>query len=364
MAKGCQSMKDFQFEDHIGLWKNELADFMPDHFFDTHEHISPESLVGPMEEARKRSALTTYIGMEWEELLQLYQDMYPGKEPRYVVGFGFVIHELDVRKANSYVLQKAKNGPRLLPLLLATPRDPDALHIGFAEAQQMGIKVYGVKPYFDFADKPGHFTAMDVELEDFLTTDMLEFCHKHSMVLILHTCDIGMGSAKLRGKIQHILDTYTNIKLILAHMGRFYVKEEFFDFLESDFLEKNKDKPFWFDVSSVTEEEVFRRALAREDMLPRLLFAADHPFGLIPGIEMYSPTMGGIFLTRDEYPWSDPVQLEQFAQERQQLTYNNYHCIKALKDAMLASIPDPEKLQEAKEAIFYRNACQVFGITE
>ena len=357
-------MKEFRFEDHVGMWKKELADFMPDRFFDTHEHISPESMVGQMDEERKRSALTTYIGMEWEELLQLYADMYPGKDPRYVVGFGFVIHELDVRKANSYVLHKAKNDPRLLPMLLATPRDPNALHIGYEEAQKLGVKVYGIKPYFDFADKPGHFTARDVELEDFVTTDMLEFCNRHSMVLILHTCDIGMGSPALREKIQNILDTYPNLKLILAHMGRFYVKEEFFDFLNSGFLEKNKDKPFWFDVSSVTEEEVFMRALAREDMIPRLLFAADHPFGLIPGIEMYSESMGGIFLTRDEYPWSDGKMLEQFEEERKQLTYNNYHCLKALKDALHANISDPEKLHNAKEDIFYRNACRVFQVAE
>jgi len=364
MSRGCQSMKDFRYEDHVGMWKNELADFVPDCFFDAHEHISPESLVGPMDEERKRSALTTYIGMEWEELLQLYADMYPGKEPRYVVGFGFVIHELDVRKANSYVLNKAKNDSRLLPMLLATPRDPEALQIGYEEAQKMGVTVYGVKPYFDFADKPGHFTAMDVELEEFVTTDMLEFCNQHKMVLILHTCDIGMGSPALREKVQSILDTYPNLKLILAHMGRFYDKNQFFDFLESGFFEKNKDKDFWFDVSSVTEEEVFMRALAREDMIPRLLFAADHPFGLIPGIEMYSETMGGIFLTRDEYPWSDPKMLEQFKEERKELTYNNYHCLQSLKNALYANITDPEKLIEVKKDIFYRNACKVFGIRE
>ena len=364
MAKGCQSMKEFRYEDHVGMWKNELADFMPERFFDTHEHISPESLVGPMDEERRRSALTTYTGMEWEELLQVYADMYPGKEPRYVVGFGFVIHELDVRRANTYVLQKAKQDGRLLPMLLATPRDPDALHAGYAEAQRLGVRVYGVKPYFDFADKPGHFTAMDVELEDFVTPDMLEFCDRHGMVLILHTCDIGMGSPALRDKVQRILDTYPNLRLILAHMGRFYVKEQFFDFLNSGFLEKNRDRQFWFDVSSVTDEDVFMRALAREDMIPRLLFAADHPFGLIPGIEMYSETMGGIFLTRDEYPWSDPKMLEQFSEERKRLTYNNYHCLKSLKNALYANISDPEKRREAKKDIFYRNACRVFQVAE
>jgi predicted TIM-barrel fold metal-dependent hydrolase len=159
-----------------------------------------------------------------------------------------------------------------------------------------------------------------------------------------------------------ILKKYPDLKLILAHMGRFYVKEEFFDFLDSDFLEKNKDKPFWFDVSSVTEPEVFMRTMAREDLRPRLLFAADHPFGLIPGVEMYSETMGGIFLTRDEYPWSDPKQLEQFAEEIKHFTYNNYHCLKSLKDAVMHYIPDAAERKEFLENMFYYNACKVFGV--
>lgn len=362
MGAGCRSMKDFQYVDHIGLWKDELKDFMPDRFFDVHEHIGLESFVGPMDEERARCALTTYNGMEWEELLQIYKDMYSGKEPRYVCAFGFVVHELNVRKANSYVLQKAKEDSRLLPLLLYTPRDPEAIYVGYEEAKRLGVKVYGVKPYFDFADKPGHFTARDVELEDFVTKDMLEFCNEHSMVFILHTCDIGLGSPALREKIQYILDTYTNIKLILAHMGRFYVKEEFFAFLESDFLQKNKDKQFWFDVSSVTEEEVFARAFAREDLYPRMLYAADHPYGLILGVERYSETMGAIFLTRDEYPWSDPKMLKEFEEERKELTYNNYHCLKALKDAIKKNFPDDEIAKPIIENLFYNNACKVFGV--
>lgn len=361
MANGCRNMKEFQFEDHIGLWKEELADFMPDRFFDVHEHIGPESVVGPMDEERTRAALTNFTFMEWEDLLRVYASMYPGKELMYAVAFAFPIHEVDVRAANTYVLQKAKEDSRILPLLLATPRDPGALQAGIAEAAAMGVPVYGVKPYFDLADKPGHFTARDVELEEFVTPDMLEYCNRESLVLVLHTCDIGMGSPALREKIQHILDTYPNLKLILAHMGRFYQKEEFFDFLDSDFLEKNRDKPFWFDISSVTDPDVFMRIFAREDLYPRLMFAADHPFGLVPGVEMYSETMGGIFLTRDEYPWSDPVMLEQFAEERKNLTFNNYHCLKAVKDAMYANISDPEKLEAVKKALFYGTACQVFG---
>ncbi len=364
MSAGCRSMKTFEFCDHIGLWERELRDFMPDRFFDVHAHIGKESSIAPLDDVRSLATLTTYTGNEWEELLSLYNNMYPGKEAKYTCGFGFVIHENDVRKANSYILEKAKEDGRLLPLLLYSPRDKMALADGYNEAKRLGVKVYGVKPFFDLADKPGHFSANDVELEEFVTPDMLEFCNEHNMILMLHTCDIGLASPSLRTKIQHILDTYTNIKLILAHLGRFYVKEQFFEFLDTDFLEKNRDKAFWFDVSSVAEPEVLNRAFARRDLYPRLLFGTDHPFGLITGVEKFSEKMGPIYLSRDVYPWSDLAVLEEFEEERKQLTYNNYHCIKGVKDAINKNFPDERQAREVAENVFYKNACKLFGVEE
>lgn len=353
-------MKNFRYEDHIGLWENELKDFMPSRFFDVHGHIGMEDFVSEIDEERKLSALMTYTGMEWEELLGVYRDMYSGKEVRYVCGFGFVIREVDVEKANSYIIRKAKEDKRLLPFLIHTPRNPQALISGYEEAKKMGVKIYGVKPYYEFAKKSGNFGPMDVELEEFVTPDMLKFCDENGLVLMLHTCDIGMGSPKLREKVQNILDTYKNIKLILAHMGRFFVKEEFFAFLDSGFLEKNKNRDFWFDVSSVTDKEVLERSFAREDLYPRMLFGCDHPFGLIVGVE----SSDGLYLTRDEYFWSDKECLEKFREERKKLTYNNYHCLKSLKDAIKKNFADEKKQREVAENLFYKNACKLFGVKE
>lgn len=363
MELGCRSTKEFRYRDHIGLWREELVDFMPERFFDAHVHIGPPSVVGPMDEARAGSALTNFTFLEWDNLLRIYRDMFGGREPRYIAGFGFVIREIDVRRANSYVLHKAKQDKHLLPLLLASPRDPDALMVGYEESLALGVHVYGVKPYYEFADKPGDLTAMDVELEEFVTDDMLQFCQEKQLVLLLHTCDIGMGSVRLREKVQRIWDRFPRLKLILAHLGRFYDKSQYFDFLESDFWDKNHSQSFWLDISSVTDPDVFLRTIARTDLHARLIYGTDMPFGLIPGIEMYSETMGGIFLTRDIYPWSDPVMLEQHAALAQQMTYNDYHCLKSLKDAVMTYLPDPEQRKNFLDNLFYFNACRAFDVT-
>ena len=364
MAKGCRDIKEFKYEDHVGLWANELKDFMPDMFFDTHEHISPESIIKDMSEERLRVALNTYNCMEWEDLLKIYSDLYSGKTLKYATCFGFVCREIDVRAANSYVLHKAKEDSRILPLLLAAPCDPGALKAGIEEAKELGVKVYGVKPYFEFAKRDGMFNARDVELEDFVPTEALEFCNDNHLVLILHTCGIGMGDPKLRDKIENWLNVYPNMKLILAHMGRFYKPAEFTEFVNSDFMERNRDKQFWFDISSVTDPGVYDEIVSHKDFLDRIMFAADHPYGLFLGVEMYSETMGGIFLTReDDYPWADKEMLAKFVEERKGLTYNNYHALKSLKDSIEKYIPENER-EALKKEIFLSRACRVFEVAE
>ena len=54
--------------------------------------------------------------------------------------------------------------------------------------------------------------------------------------------------------------------------------------------------------------------------------------------------------------------LEQFAEEAKGMTYNNYHCLKALKDAVMHYIPDEAERKEFLDNMFYYNACEVFGV--
>ena len=54
--------------------------------------------------------------------------------------------------------------------------------------------------------------------------------------------------------------------------------------------------------------------------------------------------------------------LEEFAEEAKGMTYNNYHCLKALKDAVMHHIPDEAERKEFLENMFYYNACRVFGV--
>jgi hypothetical protein len=117
----------------------------------------------------------------------------------------------------------------------------------------------------------------------------------------------------------------------------------------------------YLEMSSASCSEVYDRVLKCEELHSRLLFGSDLPFGTITGVERWSPTHGAIFLARDNYAWSDPAMNAEFARERAGLTYNTYHCIKALKDALTRKGFDAVRTGRIKEDVFCGNALRLLG---
>jgi hypothetical protein len=67
-------------------------------------------------------------------------------------------------------------------------------------------------------------------------------------------------------------------------------------------------------------------------------------------VEEWSDTAGAIFRTRDKYTWSEDGSFGHMA-----LTYNTYHVIKALKDAMDSLKLSKEENDSLKNDIFLNN---------
>ncbi len=352
----------FSYEDHIGLWKEELATFFPDSFIDIHSHIGTDAVMGPLERDRPQSPLADLPSQEWEELLRIYGEIYPGKHLDYAVAFPFVLREVHVKEANSYVLRKAREDSRVLPVLLASARQPHLLEESWQEAQAMGQRVYGVKPYLELADRPDSWNVMNVSLPEFVREEFLDFCEAHDLPLMLHTSGGGVGDPAIRTQLEAILDNHPRLRLILAHMGRFYNREDFFAFLDTGFMTRYADRGIWFDLSIAADTDVFARMIAEKDLRKRLLFGGDFPFGLIPGADVHVEGVGGLFLTRELYAWSDVPLQERFAAERKRITYNTYHTLKTLKDAVEREIPDPAERAAFLADLFQNNARTLLGI--
>ncbi|NUQ62142.1 MAG: amidohydrolase family protein [Pirellulales bacterium] len=320
------------YVDHVGLWAKELREWLPDMIFDAHVHVGPPEVMGRLGDERKKLALSTFTSLTWEELQAWHAQLFLGKRVAGLIGFPFPLREVDQDAANRYIIRLMKTVPGFHGFLLAHPTDVGRSLAAFDAAVREGVRFSGVKPYFDLLGK-GVFEST---MPEFIPEGLLEFMNRQRLVLMLHTSGRGVGEAATQEYLRRVLDRYPDLRIVLAHMGRY------------------------LETSSATLVEVYRRALEHHGVHRRLVFGTDLPFGLITGVEAWSDTHGAIFVTRDIYSWSDPT-LTSDAVDPTQLTYNTYHVVKAIKDAVETMGLSAAEAESLKESIFYGNAASLFG---
>ncbi|MCK9265645.1 amidohydrolase [bacterium] len=337
-----------RYQDHIGLWENELREWVPEKIFDAHTHIGPVGIMKKISPERAEKPLCFFTSFTIEELLFAYKNLYNGKKILNICAFGFPLMEVDIDAANRYVGDLLAVNNNIYGFLLTDPFNIDKTVDQFYYMKDSGILFSGIKPYFDFLGKPN----IQTRTEEFVPTSLLEFMNKEKLVLMLHTSGEGMCEETNQKFIKNLTKNFPQIKVILAHMGRYVYPEQFFKFMDSGISELEQ---VFFDVSCAAVHSVYAKAFADKMMRKKLLFASDFPFGLITGIDKE-----WTFITRDDYIWSDPAIQAQFAQERSMLTYNTYHVIKAIKDNIESLSLSKEETLQLKEDIFFENALRVF----
>jgi hypothetical protein len=131
-------------------------------------------------------------------------------------------------------------------------------------------------------------------------------------------------------------------------MGRHLSVADFEEFMKSEL----PDIPsVYLEMSSSSQVEIYRMVLETPKLHGRLLFGSDIPFGLITGMEQWSPTAGAIFRTRDRYTWS-----ESGSYGYMDLTYNTYHVLKTFKDALESMSISQEDKAKLKNDVMLKNA--------
>lgn len=341
------------YADHVGLWADELMEWVPDVVFDAHVHLGPPEVMGAVSPQRMQVALTTFTSLTWEKLREVYGQLYRGKRVAGLIAFGFPLREVDIEAANRYIIGLMRDQPGLKGFVLAHPTDPGPTRAAFDEALDQGVRFSGVKPYFDFLGKDVFETTMP----EFIPEALLEFINRERLILMLHTSGSGMGETGNQDYLRSVMERFPRIRIVLAHMGRYLQPGQFYSFRDSGLL----DYPMlYLEMSSASVAEVYATVLSEPKMHNRILFGSDLPFGLITGVEAWSETHGAIFVSRDRYPWSDPTLQESTPLSPNRLTYNTYHTIKALKDALQSMPFPPDQVEAIKEGVFFGNASALF----
>ena len=342
-------------EDHVGLWRDELSEWLPDELFDAHVHIGPPDIVGPITPERQRQALSTFMSMRWETLAAVYRELYSGKSIRGLIAFPFPQREVDLERANAYLTELMMCEPRVTGFMLSHPTDTAVTSADYQRARDAGVRFSGVKPYADRLGK----SNFDATMPEFIPDDLLAFMEEQRLIMMLHTSGLGVGEDACRDYLRSVCRCYPEVKIILAHMGRYTHPSQFTTFMDTSLLD---DCPsLYLEMSSVTCADVYEQVLRKPTLRKRMLFGADLPFGLITGVERWSDTHGAVFLTRDSYSWSDARMNAEFAEERKQLTHNTYHVIKAFKDALERLEVNDTEADSIKQDVFCRNAIAMLG---
>ena len=330
--------------DHLGLWENELKDWMPQTVFDAHIHLGrKEFMLKDFSSLRLETALSSFGHMTIEELDDIYQRLFSGKNVVGMFAFPFPQFEIDNNNSNLYIIELMQRDSRVRGLLRSNPTDISADIKIFSTAESRGVRFHGVKPYFDLLGKSNYET----QLKEILPDRLLSFMNSEKLILMLHTTGMGIADKGILEGLSRIVDKYSNIKIILAHMGRYLNIKDFGPFMDSDLCTCEN---IFFDISFASEKSIYDVVLSDVRLRKRLLFASDNPFGLILGGEFFKSDGMTELMTRNKYTWSEDKNYGY------NMTWNTYHCLKALKDALDEAEKNFLKKESIKNDIFLNNA--------
>ncbi len=338
---------EINYQDHPGLWKNELEQWMPENVFDAHIHLGRrEFMTKDFSADRLKIALSSFGHMTIEELDDIYAELYPGKNIVGMFAFPFPFLEIDPDAANSYIIKLMKQDRRVKGFIMPHPASISDVMKTFDAAEKEGVRYSGVKPYFDLLGK----CRADTKLHEILPEKLLSFMNSEELLLTLHSTDGGIGDENIINSLARIVERFPNIKIILAHMGIYLKERDFESFMKSALPDSEN---IFLDTSFASEKSVYDAALSHAGIRKRLLFASDNPFGLMTGGEFFTETGDAILMTRDKYTWSGDDSYGY------NMTHNTYHCLKALKDAIEDIEKDLSKRKVIKNDIFMNNALSI-----
>ena len=261
------------------VYEEELAPFLPEHVVDAHAHLWTKE----QDHHHKAKGCVTWTQLVAEEcmledLQQTYRDLFPNQCVKPVVmGYPMV----DLAETNAYAQScAAKAG---LPVLYCTHSSQPAEEV---EREVLAGGFCGLKPYQ--CNAPSYIPDSEVRIFDFLPPEHLELANRHSWTVMLHISRPGRLRDPLNiAQLMQIEERWPNIKLIVAHVGRAYSRED----LGDAFQTLRQTKNMMFDFTANTLDLAMEQCI--EAVGPgRVMFGSDLP---ITKMRMYRVTENGFY---------------------------------------------------------------------
>lgn len=261
------------------VYEKEFADFLPDKIIDLHTHIWKNAF-RPQGQSNGGSTWTELVADEMtaENLIYAYKMLFPRQQVTPLV-FGGVSH--DVGQCNDYVREKAAEYG--FPTLLRTSYDMTAEEVT-AEVKRGGF--LGLKPYL--TNCPPYLPVSEIRIYDYLPQSHLETADRNGWIVMLHI----PRAKRLRdavniAQLMEIEKNYPNVKLVVAHIGRAYSREDIGDAFD---VLRNTERMLFDFTANLCDDAI--KACIDAVGTKRLMFGSDLPIAIM---RMYRITENGLY---------------------------------------------------------------------
>ena len=330
------------------IYEEELRDFLPEKIFDVHCHIALQEHKKPAALApgeKKRTVTWPSLVAKQnsiEDLQETYELFFPGKQCKALV-FSDAGHGVEI---NNYVSDASRRSG--FPALYYSHPQQSAEEI---EERIREGGFLGLKSYLDLS--PKYLPEAEIRIFDFFPKHQLAKLNEMGAICMLHIPR--HGRLKDQVNIQQILEIkreFPMVKLIIAHIGRAYTKEDVGNAFE--YLTQAPDLMYDFCANcceyAITE-------LIRNVGVKHVMFGLDLP---ILRMRTHRIEENGTYINLVPPglygdPSQDPHLREVSAEEAEKITFFAYEELLALKRAAKTLNLSKEDIED----IMYNNAANL-----
>ncbi len=204
------------------VYREELADFLPDKIFDIHAHVWLDQNIDPAEnEPPEKKRVVTWPSLvakddPIEDYVETYRLLFPGKKLDALI---FQNCKTSA-KNNLYVAQKSKEYG--FPALYYSHPEESADEI---EARVREGHYLGTKSYLDLS--PRYLPESEIRIFDFFPKHQLKRLNDMGAIVMLHIPRPGRLKDRVNiEQIAEIKSDFPKLRLIIAHIGRAYTHND------------------------------------------------------------------------------------------------------------------------------------------
>ena len=328
-------------DNDIAFYNAFIKERLPGSLLDAHTHINrPEHVANVRKETIKGDwALECGLIMTREDADYYYSALFPDKKTDHII-FPWPLPEADIQANNAYISSLILQGNKTGLMTIRPEWDVEAIEKTYVEGGFAGFKPY---PYFATAEK-----GADVSIFDFMPPAHWKLADKLHAAVLMHLPRKGRLPAD--GNIEEIrviLESYPNIRLVVAHLGRCFnlapIQEGFQKL--GDHL-----RGLYFDTSAVLNPQVLEYAFEHLDA-GQILYGTDLPIMLWHGKREWSQTEY-FNLCRENFSWNT----HKYPEREKEYTFFVYEQIRNMLDIICQARGG----KELAEKVFRKNAEDVY----